>query len=182
MVTTAKVAMAAGLMTAISPGVAVSTTLWRRCRPQKSRGLPCEALGRGRQQSGGMRPDARQARWADIALAGGAGADFTCIFPRSGRVGDARCARPLLRRRALKMKMMSSSPCLRAGTPAIMRVQRRRRKLCRRRGHRAERDRGGRRAEGSSLAHLRPLAIQAWTRDRLNVRALQPDGAYIRLI
>ena len=163
--TTAKDVMAAaatdttavGMMAADSPGVAVTTTTWRRCRGRRRLGLPCEAQGRGLQQSGGMRPDARQARWADIALAGGAGADFTCIFPRSGRVGDARCARPLLRRRALKMKMMSSSPCLRAGTPAIMRVQRRRRRLRRRRGHRAERDRGGRRAEGSSLAHLRPL-------------------------
>ena len=163
--TTAKDVMAAaatdttavGMMAADSPGVAVTTTTWRRCRGRRRLGLPCEAQGRGLQQSGGMRPDARQARWADIALAGGAGADFTCIFPRSGCVGDARCARPLLRRRTLKMKMMSSSPCLRAGTPAIMRVQRRRRRLRRRRGHRAERDRGGRRAEGSSLVHLRPL-------------------------
>ena len=79
---------------------------------------------------------------------------------------------PSPRRRVLTMKMMSTSPCLLAGTPAGIRERRRRRRLRRRRGHRAERDRGGRRAGRRTSGHL---AIQAWTRDRLNVGALHPD-------
>ena len=43
-----------------------------------------------------MRADARQARWGDIALAGMAGADFTCRFLRIGRFGDAPSAGPSL--------------------------------------------------------------------------------------
>ena len=53
-----------------SRGMAVTTTTWRRCRPQKTQPAVRGTQGRGRQQSGGMRADARQARWADIALAG----------------------------------------------------------------------------------------------------------------
>ena len=62
-------------------------------------------IGRGR-------VNAWQARWAEAALAGGAGADFTCRFPRSGRVDDAHRARPSLRRSSLTLKMISTSPCL----------------------------------------------------------------------
>ena len=45
------------------------------------------------------------------------------------------------------------------------------------RGQRAARRRGGRRAEGRAMRTSFPWAIQAWTRDRLNVGALQPDEA-----
>ena len=96
-----------------SRGMAVTTTTWRRCRPQKTQPAVRGTQGRGRQQSGGMRADARQARWADIALAGGEGAGFTCRFPRSGRVDDAlHSARPSLWRSSLMLKMKSTSPCL----------------------------------------------------------------------
>ena len=89
--------------------------------------------------------NAWQARWADVALAGGAGADFTCRTPRLGLVGDVRCARPSPWRRALTLKMMSTSLCLcDVVTPAVIRERRRGRRLHRYRGHRAARVRGGR--------------------------------------
>ena len=107
----------------------------------------CGARGTGRtqQQSGAGSSNAWQARWADVALAGGAGADFTCRTPRLGLVGDVRCARPSPWRRALTLKMMSTSLCLcDVVTPAVIRERRRGRRLHRYRGHRAARVRGGR--------------------------------------
>ena len=148
---------------------------WRRKRPHSSGPTACGA--RHRQGSACVRRDrgnAAIARWADIALAGGVGGTITCESPLIDRVGDDRCARNSRSSRALTVQMMSTTPCLRAGTPAVMRVRRRRRRLRRRRGHRAERDRGGRRAGRRTSS---PCAIEAWTRDRLNVGALQPDQA-----
>ena len=63
-------------------------------------------------------------------------------------------------------------------TPAVTRERRRGRRLRSHRSHRAARVRGGRRAGGRAGRTSWSCAVQAWTRDRLNVRALQPDGAY----
>ena len=46
---------------------------------------------------------------------------------------------------------------------------------------RAARVRGGRRAEGRAWRTSGLSAFKAWTRDRLNVRALQPDEGKNRL-
>ena len=67
-----------------------------------------------------------EARWADAALAGRAGADFTCRLPRLGLVGDVGCARPSPWRCALTWKMMPTSPCLRARIPAAVIIRERR--------------------------------------------------------
>ena len=118
---------------------------WRRKRPHRTHSLRRKAQARVSlcQVGEGQRGDSSLGR---LALAGGVGGTITCESPLIDRVGDDRCARNSRSSRALTVQMMSTTPCLRAGTPAVMRVRRRRRRLRRRRGHRAERDRGGRRA------------------------------------
>ena len=111
--TMAAAAMDTMVVAVDSRGMAVTTTTWRRCRPPKTQPAVRGTGAQSATVTGGMRADARQARWADIALAGGEGAGFTCRFPRSGRVDDAlHSARPSLWRSSLMLKMKSTSPCL----------------------------------------------------------------------
>ena len=95
--------------------------------------------------------------WADIAQASGRGRGFTWQPPRLGRVGHVDRGKRSLPARALRLKMIWASTCLRVGMPAAVR-----RAQCRVRGAPKPRAAGGalqgraaRRRQG--LAHLRAL-------------------------
>ena len=55
----------------------VTTTTWRRRRPPKTQPAVRGTGAQSATVTGGMRANERQARWADIELAGVEGADFT---------------------------------------------------------------------------------------------------------
>ena len=65
-----------------------------------------------KQLTGGSGPTYDRLRGRQRAGRRGRRADSTCRLPRLGRVGDVRCARPLLRRSVLTLKMRTTSPCL----------------------------------------------------------------------
>ena len=68
-----------------------------------------------------VRADARQSRWADITQTGGRGREFTCHWPRLGRVEHVGRRKMSLPARALSTKMMWAPPCLRTGILAAVR-------------------------------------------------------------
>ena len=86
------------------------------------------------------RTNAAIARWADIALAGGAGRAFTCHSPRLGRVGHVGRAKRMDARALAQLERLSRSPCLWAATPVAVKRARCQVRWC------AEAEGSGRRA------------------------------------
>ena len=126
-----------------------------------------------------MRADARQARWGDIALAGMAGADFTCRFLRIGRFGDAPSAGP-----SLWSPLAHFEDDIDFAMPVSEHTSSHTRATPGEEAAQASRSSGGARQGRAArrAAHLWALALSTLTRDRLNVRELQLDGGRIRLI
>ena len=107
-----------------------------------------------------IRANAGQARWADIAQAGGAGRAFTCHSPRLGRVGHVGRAERWTAERTL------SSRCCRGrhpaqGTPKSACAQTKQsRTMRRRRGQREGRAQGQEAERFADLSHLAESCLE----------------------
>ena len=119
MAAAAKDTMTVGSMAADSVGAAETTneaaeaappqlSLWRKAHARLS-----AAVSRRREH-------ARQARVGRHRAGKRTRAQITCKLPPLGRVGHVGCARSLMCGSVLMSLLLSTSPCLMAGTPAVI--------------------------------------------------------------
>ena len=110
---------AAGEVAAISRERRAETTALEAKAASQVPQPAAQGTGAGQFVSGG-RTNAAIARWADIALAGGAGRAFTCHSPQLGRVGHVGHAKRMDARALAQLERLSRSPCLWAATPVAV--------------------------------------------------------------
>ena len=132
---------AAGEVAAVSRERRAETTALEAKAASQVPQPAAQGTGAGQFVSGG-RTNAAIARWADIALAGGAGRAFTCHSPRLGRVGHVGHAKRMDARALAQLERLSRSPCLWAATPVAVKRARCQVRWC------AEAEGSGRRASG----------------------------------